>query len=922
MSTELDADLLFERHPDPMWIYDPSTLMFLAVNAAAISHYGYARDEFLRMTITDIRPTSEAPRLRKLLDRRPGGLRSNGLWRHRRRSGDIIDVDVRSQFIPWEDREAVMICARDVTDLLAVQREQRGRLERIPARFAPRENGAPVAQDAIDSPRADLQASHLQVREYELQLNMVQRLLRLALWRLDTASGDMFWSHNVEDILGCTPQNVTELQACLHPEERDEQRPQLLMALDAGRSHFNFEHRVVRPDGSVRHVRGIAERGVGVSKSVLTGALQDVTEERRQQREAESLAERLQDTLESMSDAFFLLDKQCCFIFVNSQAEILLRRKASELEGSCIWAEFSATPEHIIRSQFETALASGEARHSKSFYAPLDTWLDVSAYPCADGLAVYFRDVTDSEQREQQLRLLEAAVSHQSDMLVICERSPGDPLGWQVAYVNDAVVRITGYEREEMVGQPARRLVGVGTAPAEYKAMQTALDVGLPARLEVTIRRRDGREIVIDIDMVPLLGDPKPEQTVSVSHWVWVSRDITDRVAAEQQVRQDEERGRQARKLEAVGQLTGGIAHDFNNLLTVLLGNAELLYEQLDDRPQLLELVAMMINAAGRGAELTGRLLAFARRQPLQPRVLDLYSVLAGMDGLLRRTLFETIEIELIRGGGLWPAAVDQGQFEVSLLNLAINARDAMPEGGRLTLETANARLDDEYANGNSEIVPGQYVMVSVSDTGEGIPAELLDQIFEPFFTTKAPGKGTGMGLSMVYGFVKQSGGHLRIYSEPGEGTTVRLYFPRAHGAAMPLQTQLTEEVAQAGNGEHILVVEDDALVREHVVTLLQNLGYRVTSAASGAEGLQLLKIHNTIDLLFTDVIMPGGMNGRELADAAHEIRPDLCVLFTSGYAENAIVHHGRLDSGVHLLSKPYRRAELAAKIHKLLGQA
>src|SRR5690606_7212066 len=286
----------------------------------------------------------------------------------------------------------------------------------------------------------------------------------------------------------------------------------------------------------------------------------------------------------------------------------------------------------------------------------------------------------------------------------------------------------------------------------------------------------------------------------------------------------------------------------------------------------------------------------------------------------LRRTLSENIEIEMVRGGGLWTSEVDPGQLESALLNMAINARDAMPEGGRLTIETANAMLDDIYARAHHEVSAGQYVLVSVSDTGAGMTADIAGQAFEPFFTTKQVGKGSGLGLSMVYGFVKQSGGHAKIYSEPGEGTTIKLYFPRAL-ANGEQQYTLPGESAVTGGREHILVVEDDDLVRNHVISLLGGLGYRVTSTASGAEAMAELRRNVPIDLLFTDVIMPGGMNGRQLADAAQGLRPGLKVLFTSGYTENAIVHHGRLDHGVNLLGKPYRRQELAAKVRKVLDE-
>ncbi len=377
----------------------------------------------------------------------------------------------------------------------------------------------------------------------------------------------------------------------------------------------------------------------------------------------------------------------------------------------------------------------------------------------------------------------------------------------------------------------------------------------------------------------------------------------------------------QAQRLEAIGQLTGGVAHDFNNLLTVVLGNAEILAEQNADDPFKRQLAEMIGAAAQRGAELTQQLLAFARKQALTPAAVDINQRVAAMDPLLRRTLGEHIEVELVRGAGLWPAMVDPGQFENALLNLCLNARDAMPRGGRLTLETANAALDRSYVQDHPDVTPGQYVMVAVSDTGTGIAPEHLQKVFEPFFTTKEKGKGTGLGLAMVYGFTKQSAGHISIYSEPGHGTTVKLYLPRATGPdARPAPAP--PAAAPAGGAETVLVVEDDDLVRRYACTELQALGYRVLDADSGAAALAVIEREPGIDLLFTDVVMPGGMSGRELADAALQRRPGLKVLYTSGYTENAIVHHGRLDVGVMLLAKPYRRAELARAVRGALGGA
>jgi CheY-like chemotaxis protein len=322
-----------------------------------------------------------------------------------------------------------------------------------------------------------------------------------------------------------------------------------------------------------------------------------------------------------------------------------------------------------------------------------------------------------------------------------------------------------------------------------------------------------------------------------------------------------------------------------------------------------------------RGAALTNRLLAFSRRQTLQPRTVDVNVLLSGMDGLLRRTLGEAIEVEWVRGAGVWQTLVDPGQLENALLNLAINARDAMPAGGKLTIETGNAFLDQAYADTEPDVRPGQYVMVAVADSGQGMTAEVVARAFEPFFTTKEAGKGTGLGLSMVYGFVKQSGGHVKIYSEIGQGTIIRLYVPRAAGAA--LEAEARREAGPAPTGtETILVVEDEAAVRDYVETQLTRLGYRVIAAPDGPAALAALSRDDDIALLFTDIVMPGGMNGRQLAEAATEMRPGLKVLYTSGYTENVVVHHGRLDPGIRLLNKPYRTIDLARSVRAALDES
>jgi two-component system NtrC family sensor kinase len=390
---------------------------------------------------------------------------------------------------------------------------------------------------------------------------------------------------------------------------------------------------------------------------------------------------------------------------------------------------------------------------------------------------------------------------------------------------------------------------------------------------------------------------------------------------------QTEEALRQAQKMEAVGRLTGGIAHDFNNLLTAIIGNLDLALRRLDGPDRVRGWLANSRQAGERAAILVQRLLAFSRQHPLEVKSVDINRLVQGMSELLARSIGETVPIETVLAGGLWNAAIDPNQLENAIVNLVVNARDAMPEGGRLTIETANCHLDETYAlSAGEEITPGQYVMVAVSDTGSGMSHDVVNRAFEPFFTTKPTGVGTGLGLSQVYGFVKQSGGHIRIYSETGVGTTIKLYFPRLTG-----QPDVPQWVARGtapaaasslGGTETILVVEDEPQVNKLAVEALEERGYEVLSAPDGAAALKLLEDAPAIDLLLTDVVLPGGMNGRQLTDQVLKLRPDIKILYMTGYTRNAIIHHGRLDPDIDLLTKPFTADALARKVRRMLDAA
>lgn len=493
---------------------------------------------------------------------------------------------------------------------------------------------------------------------------------------------------------------------------------------------------------------------------------------------AQQARDRVETVLSSISDAFYVLNNDFCFTYLNDRAVRLLQRRREDLLGKNVWEEFPEARETAIYSQYQSAKESGEKADFEFYYPPLKTWFEVHAFPYEAGLSVYFRDISERVETEERLR--------------------------------------------------------------------------------------------------------------------------------------------QSQKLEAIGQLTGGVAHDFNNLLTVILGNAEIMSDYLRGDGTLEPLVQMTKTAAERAAELTQRLLAFSRRQPLAPTDIDINALVRSIENLLRRALGEQIAIRIVEGKGLWQATVDAPQLENALLNLAINARDAMPSGGSLTIETTNVHVDADQLGASDELVPGHYVMISVSDTGEGISKEILPRVVEPFFTTKEVGKGSGLGLSMVYGFIKQSGGQLKIYSELQEGTTVRLYLPRAAGASGAASTERDAAAPPRGN-EIVLLVEDDDMVRSHVKAQLRNLGYAVLEASDAKSALAQFETAEHIDVLLTDIIMPGGVNGRMLAEQLRSAAPHLKVLYMSGYTEDVITHRGRLDPGVLLLNKPFRKQELARKLRQAI---
>ena len=498
-----------------------------------------------------------------------------------------------------------------------------------------------------------------------------------------------------------------------------------------------------------------------------------------------------------------------------------------------------------------------------------------------------------------------------------------------VLYCNRRLAELLRTPQEQVIGQRLGYYVLPSDQADFARLLQSALEAG--ARAELTLQDADGAPIPIYLSVSPLRQDDDAallcgvltdltQQKLHLRELAEVNRRLLAEGAERGRI---EDVLRQSQKMEAVGQLTGGLAHDFNNLLTGITGSLEMLQTRMAQGRvgDLERYITAAQGASKRAAALTHRLLAFSRRQTLEPKAADINRLIAGMEELVRRTVGPAVAVEVVAAGGLWTTLVDPNQLENALLNLCINARDAMPDGGRLTVETANRWLDERGA-GERELPPGQYVSLCVSDTGAGMTPEIIERAFDPFFTTKPIGQGTGLGLSMIYGFARQSGGQVRIYSEPGQGATVCLYLPRhlgdaaaGEGAAEPHAPPRAEQ------GETVLIVDDEPTVRMLVGEVLQDLGYTALEAADGASGLRVLQSDARVDLLITDVGLPGGMNGRQVADAGRILRPRLKVLFITGYAENAVVGHGHLEPGMRVLTKPFMMDVLAKRIKDLIAE-
>jgi PAS domain S-box-containing protein len=639
------------------------------------------------------------------------------------------------------------------------------------------------------------------------------------------------------------------------------------------------------------------------------------TEQVEAERRARSAVDRLVSAVESVPVGFALYDEEDRLVLCNERYRELSTPIADLVEPGVRFeyvinalVERGAVPEAIGR---ENAWIEERMQRHRNPSEPFellrtDRWLQVREHkPTGGGTFVIISDIGERKRAEEALHrseeqfrnLIEGSIQ---GILIVDNDA-------RIIFANPSLVEMFGYESVEEV--LALQSVDPLLAPHERDLAHERLEKRIRGERIVSEYEFDGLHkdghiirIANQVRLVSWNGQPAVQNTYV---------DVTEQRRAEEQLRQSQ-------KMEAVGQLTGGIAHDFNNLLGVILGHTELAQERLGIEDSSFQAV---IRAANRGAELTHRLLAFSRRQPLQPRVIDLIGLVEGMTELLRRSLGEAIEIETSSKPGLWKVMADPGQVEIALLNFAINARDAMPGGGKLSIELANIPLDDSHAAAQADVAPGDYVALSVTDTGIGMPPEVRARVFEPFFTTKETGAGSGLGLSMVYGFAKQSGGHVTVYSEEGHGTTVKLYLPRTQETDYLAVPEDSSELPET-RGETILLVEDDPDMQTLSVALVANLGYEVLAASDGKAALRALQESSRIDLLFVDVVLPGGMNGPALAVEIQRRRPEIKVLFMSGYVEKGIRHQARLDEGIECLMKPFGKVDLARKLRAVLDKA
>ncbi len=1034
---DANFELLFSSNPHPMFVHDRETLRFLEANDAAIQAYGYSRDEFLRMRITEIRPPNEVPRLMQAMARNEGSARTWGHWRHRRKSGEVFDVEVTGRAVSFAGRDAILVVAQDISvrraaeqkvaeqtayahaltenNPLAIVAVDMNRLVQVCNPAFERLFGYPQAEivgkeiDSILAPfgeekemlgllgramdgdvvratakrrRRDGSLVDVRVLGVPLTVNgkrtgsfavyedITERSRAEEAQRRAEEKYRKIFENAVEGFFESTPEGrfvtvnpamariagysspaemISEIQDIgkqlyVDPDVRKDVRREL----EERGILERYECHMLRKDGSKIWV-SLNARAMRDANGKITshdGTAEDITARKRSELErqvtteivhAVSATDNLDDLLKLIHAALHkVLDAANCFVALHEPSTGLFHFSffvdqfdqpppPEKEDRSCMCHVFrTGRPMLISKKVFDQLASRGEV---ELVGTPSPSWLGVPLRTPSTTIGVL---VVQNYERENVYtdRDLEFLSSVGGQIAFAIERKRAD----ERVRESEARLRVLVEQLPAVLWTVDKKLrftsaQGAGLARLGLKPNQI---VGMPLNeyfgttdqtfMPISAHRRAiaGEPVTFSAEWkdgsYACHVEPLRDAGGEVQGAICMALDVTDRKKLEEQFRQ-------AQKMEAVGRLAGGIAHDFNNLLMVIQGYADLLADRLPAGEPLRRNAEQIQSAAQRAAALTQQLLAFSRKQILAPRVLNVYSVVADMERMLRRVIGEDIEFRTFTAPDLWLVKADRSQIEQVIMNLAVNARDAMPKGGRLTIETANVEFDASALHPPAALAPGKYVMLAVTDNGCGMDAKTQAQIFEPFFTTKEKGKGTGLGLATVYGVVKQSDGYVWVYSEPGHGTTFKVYLPRIEDEVLASGRDRSTDTRSLPRGsEVVLLVEDEAGVRDLAREYLEMSGYSVIAAEDGHTALELAAMHaGPIHLLMTDVVMPG-IGGRELADRVTKLRPGIKVLYMSGYTDQAFAHQGILENDAVLLQKPFTLATLASKLREVLS--
>jgi len=884
--SESNYRLLFQANPHPMWVYDLATLEFLAVNPAAIQHYGYSRDEFLSMRISDIRPREDVPALLANVARVREGLDRAGVWRHRRKDGTIIDVEITSHALTFAGRRAEIVLANDVTERARLQR----RLE-----------------------------------ENEQRLRLALEAVNDGVWDWHVPSGQVFFSPRYYTMLGYEPAGFPatyeEWRARVHPDDLGAAEAAIRRVWSTPGAEYASEFRMLMLGGRWLWVlsRGkVVERNGAGEVVRMIGIHTDITA----RKEAE---ERLRRSQARLAEAQRIAHLGSWEVELLYPAEWTRNPLWWSEEVYRIFGRAPGQPEASLAAFLEAvhpddragllaasrkAIAAGNAYQFEHRILRPDGALRIVLEQAeivrdpdgrAQRLVGTVQDITDTRLAESEFRQLATAVQQAAEDILIT-----DPEG-HIRYVNPAFERLTGYSRAEVMGRNPSLLKSGKQGPAFYHDMWARLRAGQVWIGRLVNRRKDGQLIEEEGTIAPI-HDPSGVLLGYVS----VKHDVTERASLERQLRQ-------AQKMEAVGQLAGGVAHDFNNLLQVIVGNLDLARDRLEPAHPVLEALGEIHRAAARAADLVRQLLAFSRVEVMRPTPVQLGGLVASLMKMIRRLIGEHIECSVQSEPGLPVVMADPGQIEQVIFNLCVNARDAMPRGGRLTLQTRLLTLDEVACRHQPGARPGRFVVLVVSDNGQGMSPEVREHIFEPFFTTKEVGKGTGLGLATVYGIVRQHQGFITVESEPGAGATFRIHLPASAAVQTAAAPAPTVAPALPGGRETILVAEDEPMVRALTIRILERAGYRVVAAADGQEALRLFHLEpEAFDLALLDVVMPRA-GGREAAQAIRILRPRLPILFATGYTREGDAAPVDPTPQSDVLRKPFSSRELLERVRGAL---